>query len=79
VIPSSVTSIGSSAFGNCDGMAFYDFSQFASVPTIESGTFYGIKYGCKIIVPDALYDEWKAATNWSSHASKMVKASEFNG
>jgi hypothetical protein len=79
VIPSSVTSIGGAAFGSCYGMAFYDFSQCASVPTIESDTFYNIKNGCKIIVPDALYDEWKAATNWSSHASKMVKASEFNG
>jgi hypothetical protein len=32
----------------------------------------------RIIVPDALYDEWIAATNWSSHASRIIKASEFN-
>ena len=33
----------------------------------------------KIVVPDDLYNTWIAATNWSTHASKIIKASEFNG
>ena len=75
----NVTSIGNYAFYNCYGMAFYDFSQCTSVPTLGgTNVFSSIPSDCKIVVPDSLYDTWKAATNWSTHASKMVKASEFN-
>jgi hypothetical protein len=57
-------------------MAFYDFRASKSVPTLE-GTFVfnNIPSDCKIVVPDALYDEWIAATNWSSYASYIIKAS----
>jgi hypothetical protein len=79
VIPNSVTSIGSKAFYNCYGMAIYDFSQCASVPTISSDSFLYLPSDCKFMIPDALFDEWESATNWSSYASYMVKASEFNG
>ena len=80
VIPNSVTSIGSNAFGYCKSLAFIDFGSHTSVPTLSnSNAFNYIASDCKIVVPDALYDEWKAATNWSSHASKIVKASVFNG
>ena len=79
VIPKSVTSIGNGAFQYCCGMAFYDFSQYTSVPTLGgTSVFRNIPSDCKIVVPDNLYNTWKAATNWSTHASKMVKASEFN-
>jgi hypothetical protein len=79
VIPDSVTSISDYAFGYCTGIAFYDFSQCTSVPTLGgTSVFYNIPSDCKIVVPDSLYDTWIAATNWSSHASKIVKASEFN-
>ena len=80
VIPNSVTSIGASAFYNCRHMAYYDFRQHTSVPTLSStNAFSNIASDCKIVVPDALYDEWIAATNWSTYASNMIKASEFNG
>lgn len=80
VIPVSVTSIGNYSFSNCYGMTFYDFSQHTSIPTL-GGTmvFSDNPSDCKIVVPDTLYDSWIAATNWSSYASKIVKASEFNG
>ena len=79
VIPESVTSIGNYAFQYCYGMAFYDFSQCTSVPTLGgSYVFSNIPSDCKIVVPDNLYDTWIATTNWSTHASKIVKASEFN-
>lgn len=80
VIPSSVTTIGTYAFAYCYGCAYYDFRASTSVPTLPYTTaFNGIPSDCKIVVPDALYDEWIAATNWSSYASKIIKASEFNG
>ena len=80
VIPDSVTSISSNAFYNCYGMAFYDFRASKSVPTLSNkNAFSNIPSDCKIVVPDSLYDTWIAATNWSSYASKIVKASEFNG
>ena len=61
-------------------MAYYDFRASKSVPTLSStNAFKNIPSDCKIVVPDALYDTWIAATNWSTYASYIVKASEFNG
>ena len=79
VIPDSVTSIGSQAFQYCYGMAFYDFSSHTSVPSLDNtNAFLSIPSDCKIIVPDALYDEWIAATNWSSYASQIIKKSDWD-
>ena len=36
-------------------------------------------FGQAIIVPDALYDEWRIATNWSSGRGIIKKASEVTG
>ena len=77
-IPNGVTSIGIDLFNNCYGMVFYDFSTHTQVPTLSAtNAFQSIPSDCKIIVPDALYDEWKNATNWSTYASKIIKASEY--
>ena len=35
-------------------------------------------YVSAIIVPDALYDEWIAASNWSTYADYIYKASEIS-
>ena len=80
VIPNSVTSIGSNAFYYCSSVAIFDFRTHISVPTLSNtNAFSSTATDCKIVVPDALFDEWTAATNWSSKASYIVKASEFNG
>ena len=80
VIPNGVTSIKISAFSACYGMAYYDFSASKAIPTLsDTSAFSNIPSDCKIVVPDDLYDTWVAATNWSTYASKIVKASEFNG
>lgn len=77
VIPNSVTKIDMEAFSNCYSIIKYDFSQCSSVPTLyNTRVFSGISNLCKIIVPDSLYDEWIAATNWSSYADYIYKASE---
>ena len=72
-IPNSVTSVGGNAFNNCYSIRFVDFSSHTSVPTLaNTSAFTGIATDCEIRVPAALYDEWIAATNWSTYASKIV-------
>jgi hypothetical protein len=73
VIPDSVTSIGGYAFYNCHSVAYYDFSNHTAVPTLSATTaFQSVSADCEIRVPAALVDEWKAATNWSTYADKIV-------
>ena len=73
----SVTSIGNNAFANCYSLTGYDFSSATSIPTISNtNAFTNINGICKIIVPDALYDSWIAATNWATYANYIYKASE---
>lgn len=79
VIPVSVTTIYDRAFNGCYGMAFYDFSRHTAVPTLaNTNAFTGIPDDCKIIVPDALYDEWIVATNWSAYATYTIKKSDWD-
>ena len=79
IIPKNITKIDPSAFAYCTGMAFYDFSHHTAVPTLaNANAFTGIPTDCKIIVPDALYDEWIAATNWSTYASYIIKKTDWD-
>ena len=81
-IPSGVTNIGANTFSNCSGLALVDFRTHTSVPSLaNTNAFNSVATDLKIVVPDALYEEWIAATNWSnsSIAKKIVKASEYNG
>ena len=49
------------------------------MPSLSNAdAFSGIAFNCKFIVPDALYDEWIAATNWSTYASKIIKKSDWD-
>ena len=72
-IPNGVTSIASNAFYNCYSVAFYDFSNHTSVPTLaNTNAFTNIPADCQIRVPASLVDAWKAATNWSTYANYIV-------
>ena len=72
-IPDGVTSIGNSAFAYSYGMRYYDFSACTAIPTISSAyVFNGIPSDCQMLIPSALYNNWKTATNWATYASKMV-------
>ena len=72
-IPNSVTSIGASVFYTCSSVAFYDFSNHTSVPTLSNtNAFKNIAVDCQIRVPASLVDTWKAATNWSTYADHIV-------
>lgn len=80
--PSSVTSIGTRAFFACgenNGKApIFDFRESTAVPTLSNTDAFPTytNNAKKIVVPDALYDTWIAATNWASISSYIYKASE---
>lgn len=64
-------------FFNCSTL-LYDFRSVTQVPAISgSNSFQNMLPNCKIVVPDALYDEWISATNWASFADKIIKASDY--
>ena len=72
-ILNGVTRIRDYTFNNCYGVAFYDFTAYQTVPTLaRTSAFTGISADCKIRVPAALVDAWKAATNWSTYADHIV-------
>ena len=74
-IPSSVTSIGMFAFNGCNSCLIFDFSSATAVPTLANTVAFGsTNANKKIIVPDALYDSWKAANNWNSSTNGIVDA-----
>jgi hypothetical protein len=81
LIPSSVTNIGTNAFLDCYNITKYDFTKFTSIPTLGGtnslGTINSMNKQSKIYVPDSLYDEWVAATNWSTYTDYIYKASEM--
>lgn len=75
----NVGTMKSAAFYNNSQVQIYDFSHCTSIPTLEnSNVFFGnkINANCKIKVPAALVDEWKAATNWSTYADHIVGVEE---
>ena len=72
-IPAGVTSIGNDAFSYCYGVRYYDFSACTAIPTLSNtNAFDSIPSDCQMLIPSALYNRWKAATNWSTYASYMV-------
>ena len=72
-IPNSVTSISNAAFGDCTNLTEIDFSTHNAVPTLADTSAFDYTSASLVIkVPSALLDEWKAATNWSTYADKIV-------
>ena len=78
-IPKTVTSIGYGAFANCYSLRLVNMSQHETVPTIDGGILGSYMNYAKFVVPDALYDEWVAATYWNSYSSQIIKKSEWEG
>ena len=80
-IPSSVNSIGARVFYRCYGMKTFDFRRCTKVPTLSNvSAFQNTPTDKEIVVPDGLYGDWIAATNWSQSTNQIkesiVKASE---
>lgn len=83
IIPKSVTAFENGSFSNysASSLRIIDCASLMAVPSlVNTYTLPSMSYSnsYKIIVPDALYDEWIAATNWSAFVDYIVKASEYN-
>lgn len=77
--PKAVLEIDNEPFPGCTGMKVYDFSTHEEIPTIGSvRVFTGGPDGYHIVVPDNLYAEWIAATNWITYASYIIKKSDWD-
>lgn len=68
-IPDSVTSIGDYAFSSCNKLKKV-IVKATSVPTLDSSSFPNSIE--KIVVPKSAINAYKAASNWSSYADKIV-------
>ena len=70
---------GTSMFIGCTSLELVDMTGSDSIPELEDvNNFDNTNDTYKIVVPDSLYDEWIAATNWASIASHIMKQSDWN-
>lgn len=78
-IPNGVKDIPANTFKSCSRLRELYFTEHTEVPTLgNANALNSTRTDLKIIVPDALYDTWIAATNWSTHASKIIKKSDWD-
>lgn len=72
-LSAGISSIPNYCFYQMENLELIDFSLATSVPTLDGAyTFQGLKSGFQIVVPSALYEEWKAAKYWSNVADHIV-------
>lgn len=74
-IPSSVTRIDAQVFAQCKNLVEV-IMEPTTPPTFGGSVFIGCTALTSIYVPDASVDAYKAATNWSTYASKIKPISE---
>lgn len=79
-IGKNVSTIDNEALYSSARSTTYDFSSHISIPYIQPEALYIIDgfHTVNIIVPDSLYDEWIAATNWSQYADYIIKKSDWD-
>ena len=68
LIPSSVTSIGSTAFKNCTSLK----DIYINMPTAPSMDFTNVPSSCKMYVPVGKVGQYKATSGWSGHTSNVT-------
>ena len=69
-IPNSVTSIDYSAFQNCSGLTSVTVNA-TTPPTLVSSDVFDNTNNCPIYVPAASVNAYKAASIWSTYASRI--------
>ena len=80
-VPDSVTRIGDGAFKGSNRIEVFDFGNTrTSIPQLnDTNAFENLSEDYKIAIPDALYDTWINATNWSADTIRphIVKWSDY--
>lgn len=71
------TNIIYGAFSKCYGLELLDLTRSQSVVSLGSTTIF--PSAPSIVVPDHLYESYISATNWSTFANYIVKASKYYG
>ena len=62
-------------FNGCTHLELVDFSQATSVPSLSNiNAFQNTNNYYRIVVPNALYNQWITSTNWSTFASHIERA-----
>lgn len=74
-IPSGVTNMGTQCFNNCTALAEV-IMESTTPPTTDANTFQGCTALTAIYVPDNSVAAYKAASGWSTYASKIKGISE---
>lgn len=78
---SKLSSVGTDGldgtFSGCTALEIVLFQSATAVPTITETTFSNTNETFKVIVPDALYEDWVAADNWSNISEQIVKVSDY--
>ena len=74
----AATFIGASAFFSCSKLTTLRLENTEQVCTLFNvNAFYNTSRDLIVYVPDALVDSYKAATNWSTYASRINGISEL--
>lgn len=73
----AATFIDNSAFRGCSALTTVILGNTSQVVTLSSGNAFVNSDNAIFYVPDALVDSYKAATNWSSLASRIKGISEL--
>ena len=76
VIGSGCTSIEGYLVNNCKALTQV-VVKATTPPTLDANAWYGASALTSIYVPDASVDAYKAATNWSTYASRIKPLSEY--
>lgn len=81
-IPSSVSTIRDNALRDMNHCRLFNFSNHASVPTLNAATDItnGMNAHTIIKVPTSLYSTWIASTNWSNASIRpsIISASDYD-
>ena len=74
-IPSTVTALGNDTFYRCTALA--SIIMLPTTPPTISGSWFRYNTGGKVYVPDNSVETYKAASGWSTYASKIYPMSEY--
>lgn len=73
----AVTTIGGSAFYGCTSLTTLILRNTQQVVTLSNTNAFRGANNCIIYVPDALVENYKAASNWSTYADRIKGLSEL--